>query len=99
MAFFLNRKNKLIGYRLICSGTAHQCIIDVKLLTSLALHTMASNVIIAHNHPSSILKPSKQDKEITEKIKSILALIDVTLLDHFIVTEKAYFSFVEDGLL
>jgi DNA repair protein RadC len=55
-------------------------------------------VIIAHNHPSGNLKPSAQDEIITKKVKEVLALIDVKLMDHFILTEDAYVSFAEEGL-
>ena len=99
VAFYLNRVNKLIGHRLIRSGTMTSCLIDVKLLVSLALHTMATSVIIAHNHPSGTLKPSNQDIELTKKIKQILALIDVQLLDHLIISETGKLSLFEEGLL
>ena len=99
MAFFLNRTNRLIGYRLICSGTAHQCLIDVKFIACLALHTMASTVIIAHNHPSGRTEPSTADKIITEKIKAAVELIDVKLIEHIIVTNEGYYSFANEGEL
>ena len=99
MAFFLNRKNMLIGYRLICSGTSHQCFIDVKFLASLALHTMASSVILAHNHPSGRTEPSGADRVITEKIRLALELIDVKLIEHIIITEEGYYSFADEGKL
>ena len=89
----------LIGYRLICSGTSHQCFIDAKFLVSLALHTMASSVIMAHNHPSGRTEPSNADKVITEKIKLALELIDVKLIEHIIITEDGYYSFSDEGEL
>lgn len=97
MAFFFNRANRLIGYRVISTGTMNTCIVDVKLLVSLALHCLCESVIIAHNHPSGNLKPSAQDESITKKVKEALALIDVKLMDHFILTREAYVSFAEDG--
>lgn len=99
IAFFLNRANKLIGYRLISSGTMSTCLIDIKLLVSLALHNMSSSVIIAHNHPSRALKPSNPDIEFTKKIKQALALIDVQLLDHLIISEVGKLSMFDEGLL
>jgi DNA repair protein RadC len=83
MAFFLNRRNQLIGYRLICSGNTYQCFVDNKLLASIALHTMACTVILAHNHPSGNLTPSDQDEVITQKTKAALELIEVKLLDKY----------------
>jgi DNA repair protein RadC len=97
MAFFLNRAGRLIGYRLICTGTTTQCLMDSKLIVSLALHTMACSVIIAHNHPSGKLEPSDMDIKITKKIKAALDLIDVKLLDHFIIMQNGYYSFAVEG--
>lgn len=99
MAFFLNNRNKLIGYRLISSGTSSQCNIDIKFLVSLALHTMSSFIILAHNHPSGELEASNQDKDVTLKVMKALALIDVTLLDHIIICGGGYCSFSEKGYL
>jgi DNA repair protein RadC len=57
---------------------------------------MACSVIIAHNHPSGKLEPSDIDIKVTKKIKAALDLIDVKLLDHFIVTESGYYSFAAE---
>jgi DNA repair protein RadC len=99
MAFYLNSANRLIGYKLINTGSMTQCSIDIKLVVSLALHSMSTAVILAHNHPSGSLKPSQQDEMVTTRIKSALQLIDVRLLDHFIITDCSYLSFQEQGLI
>ena len=99
MALYLNRNNKLIGYRLISTGTMTACIVDIKLLVCLALHSMASAVIIAHNHPSGSLTASQQDENITFKVKQALELIDVKLFDHLIISNDSFLSFAEEGLL
>ena len=99
MAVYLNTVNKVIGYRWISVGTMKATVVDIKLLVSLALHSMASSVIIAHNHPSGNLQASSQDRAITDKIKGALELIDVKLLDHLIVTEDGYSSFADEGFL
>jgi DNA repair protein RadC len=98
MAFFLNRNNRLIGYKLISTGTMKSCVVDIKLLVGMALVSQSEQVIIAHNHPSGNLNKSTQDEAITKKIKEALALIDVKLIDHFIVTDNGYLSFAEEGL-
>ncbi|HEY8733924.1 MAG TPA: JAB domain-containing protein [Puia sp.] len=92
MALFFNNGNQLISYRLLSTGNIRGTIIDVQLLVCLALHTMASKVIVVHNHPSGKLEVSKSDIEITKKIKSALKLIDVLLIDHLIITEDFYLS-------
>jgi DNA repair protein RadC len=73
------------------------CLIDISLLVSLALHCMASNVIIAHNHPTGNLKTSKSDEQITKQILEALKLIDVKLLDHLIISDKGYLSIMDEG--
>ena len=98
-ALFFNQSKKMIGWKVISTGNMTTCIVDIKLLVSLALHCMATHVVIVHNHPSGNLKPSESDESITKKIKDALKLIDVQLQDHFIITENGYFSFNDEGLL
>jgi DNA repair protein RadC len=64
-----------------------------------ALHLNAANVMLAHNHPSGDATPSAADTVLTRQLKSALALIDVTVLDHFIVTRNAVVSMAEQGLM
>lgn len=98
MAFYFNRRHKLISYRIISTGTMDKCLVDIKLICSLALQTMACVVIVAHNHPSGNLKPSQQDLAITTQIKDALKLFDIELLDHLIISESGYLSIREEGL-
>jgi DNA repair protein RadC len=93
VAFYFNRAGKLIGHRLISTGSMISCTIDTKLIVSLALHSMACSVIIGHNHPSGVLIPSDADKDFTRQLKAALSLIDVNLLDSFIITERGFLSF------
>jgi DNA repair protein RadC len=97
VAVFLNNTNKIIGYRVISTGTMKMCLVDIKLLASLALHTMCTAVILAHNHPSGNLVASRQDEAMTLKVKDTLQLIDVKLIDHLIITEINYYSFGKEG--
>ncbi len=100
MALYFNNASQLISYRLISTGNIRGTIIDVQLLVCLALHTMASKVIVVHNHPSGNLEASKSDVKITKQIKSALELIDVLLLDHLIIiTEDFYLSMHGRGLV
>jgi DNA repair protein RadC len=98
-ALFFNQSKKMIGWRVISTGTMTKCIVDIKLLVSLALHCMATHVVIVHNHPSGNLKTSDSDETITKTIKDALKLIDVQLQDHFIISENGYYSFSDEGLL
>ena len=73
--------------------------VDAKLVFSVALKCNASSIIIAHNHPSSNLNPSEADKSLTKKLKSAGQFLDITLLDHLIITKDGYYSFSDDGLM
>jgi DNA repair protein RadC len=99
MALYFNNADQLISYRLISTGNIRETIIDVQLLVCLALHTMASKVIVVHNHPSGKLEASKSDIKITKQIKEALELIDVLLLDHLIITDNCYLSMNARGLI
>jgi DNA repair protein RadC len=99
MAFFFNGRNKVIGYRIMCTGSMESCVLDIRLLASLALHSLASFVILAHNHPSGILKASFNDIRTTSQIKKALKLIDVKLMDHLIISESGWVSMKAEGLL
>jgi DNA repair protein RadC len=99
LAVFMNRTGQVIGYRLLNTGNISHCEIDTRLLVSLALHCMASSVIIAHNQPSGNLTPSEADKTLTKKVSDALTLIDVTLLDHLIISKVNWLSMSSKGLL
>jgi len=95
----LNRANQVIKEEFISKGGITGTIVDVRLICKSAIENNASGIIIAHNHPSGQIIPSKQDKEITIKLKSALILFDVSLLDHLIIGDLNYFSFADENLL
>jgi DNA repair protein RadC len=100
VALYLNRAMRLIGYRLISTGSGAGTVLDIRLVVSIALHTMAANVILAHNHPSLNLLPSNQDNSITFKLKSALEMIDSKLSDHIIIgCHNDFLSYADNGLL
>jgi DNA repair protein RadC len=99
MALYFNNASQLISYRLISTGNIRGTIIDVQLMVSLALHTMAYKVILVHNHPSGKLEASEKDIKITKQVKAALELIEVLLLDHLIITEDCYLSMQAHGLI
>lgn len=98
IVLYLNRANKVIGYYRHSTGGVNSTIMDVKLIVSTALKSLSSGIIIAHNHPSGNLKPSEQDIAITNTIKKAVAAVDVSLLDHIIITKDGYYSFADEGL-
>ena len=74
-------------------------LVDVRLVLKTALEVSATGLILAHNHPSGTLKPSEADKQITNKLKIAAQSLDIKVLDHLIITEKAYFSFADETIL
>ncbi|SMP27649.1 RadC family protein [Chryseobacterium profundimaris] len=98
-AIFLNRSNKVIHFAQLTQGGINQSIVDIRVLFKTALDHFSTGIIIAHNHPSGSLQPSREDIEITGKIKTAGETMNIQLLDHLIITQNSYFSFSDDGLL
>ncbi len=96
---FLNKSNKILGQQQISKGGIASTIIDVKIILKSALESLASSIILAHNHPSGNTLPSDSDKKITQKLIDSASLIDVEILDHIILGDDKYFSFADKGLL
>ena len=95
----LNRANTVLGIYPLSKGGVSGTMVDIKLLLASAIKANASSIIVAHNHPSGNLKPSENDTRLTRKIKDGAKLLDVTLLDHLIVTKDSYYSFSDEGNL
>lgn len=101
-SFFIlmfNTGLKTIGYAKISQGGVSMTVVDLKILAKYAIDSLASSVIIAHNHPSGTLIPSDEDRILTGKIKDGLKLFNIDVLDHIILTKESYFSFAEEGLI
>jgi DNA repair protein RadC len=99
VVLYLNRGNKVLGSYQLSKGGLTGTVADVRLILSVALKTLASGLILAHNHPSGNLKPSEADIGLTKKIKQSAKLMDIELLDHIIISNEGYYSFVDDGIL
>jgi DNA repair protein RadC len=95
----LNRANQVVKEEYISRGGIAVTVVDVRLICKSALENTASGIIIAHNHPSGQVNPSENDKEITKKLKEALKILEISLLDHLIIGDKAYFSFADEGYL
>ena len=83
--------------RLSVGGITHT-VVDIRLLLKTALEQGAVSMILIHNHPSGSLTPSKEDIQLTQRVKEAGQLLDIRLLDHVIITEKNYRSLAEEGL-
>lgn len=95
----LNRKNKVLGICSLAKGGITSCVVDVRIILSIALKTLSTGIILIHNHPSGSLNPSRDDKQITEQLKKSCEIMGIELLDHLIITNNGYFSFADEGLL
>lgn len=95
----LNRTNKVLGIYSLAKGGITACVVDVRIILSVALKTLATGIIMVHNHPSGNLKPSQDDLNITKKLKEACNILDIALIDHLIITKDDYFSFADEGLL
>lgn len=95
---FLDSKHRVIEYEELFRGTIDAASVHPREIIRQVLHHNAAAIVLSHNHPSGIPEPSQADIAITQKIKSSLEIIDVRLLDHFIIGDKVV-SFAEKGLL
>ena len=95
---FLDNQHRLIAFEELFRGTIDGASVHPREVVKRVLHHNAAAVILVHNHPSGASEPSHADRNITEELKSALALIDVRILDHFVVGERVT-SFTESNLL
>jgi DNA repair protein RadC len=95
---YLNNSNKVISKSQLSKGGITGTLVDVRLVFKTALEMGATGLILCHNHPSGTLIPSDADKQITRKLKSAGDSLEIKVLDHLIVTEANYFSFVDEGI-
>ena len=99
IAVFINRANNTVGYYRVGVGGMTSVVVDIRLLFRAALECGATGMIVAHNHPSGNLKPSREDDKITLKIKEAGTMLDIMLMDHLILTSDKdnYYSYADDG--
>jgi DNA repair protein RadC len=96
---FLDNRHRLLAFEEIFRGTIDGASVHPREVIRQALQHNAASVIVAHNHPSGVVEPSAADELVTQRLKAAVALVDVRLLDHFIVGDGHCFSFAEHGLL
>jgi DNA repair protein RadC len=99
MVLFLDAQNRLHAAEELFNGTLTQTSVYPREVVKRAIHHNAASVIFAHNHPSGVAQQSAADELITQQLKQALALVDVRVLDHFIVAGNQTLSFAERGLL
>lgn len=96
---YLNRANKINHFEIISEGGITGTVADPRIILRRALEEDAVNLILCHNHPSGSLKPSRADEQLTSKIKEAARFLDITVLDHIIVSDDGFYSFADEGLL
>ncbi|MGZ8251084.1 MAG: RadC family protein [Methylophilaceae bacterium] len=99
MVLFLDAQNRVLAQEAMFEGTLTQTSVYPREVVKRALHHNAASVIFAHNHPSGVAQQSRADEMLTTALKQALALVDVRVLDHFIVAGNNTLSFAERGLL
>jgi DNA repair protein RadC len=97
----LNRANITQGFAKISQGGTAGTVADIKIIAKYAVDSLSSAIILAHNHPSGNSTPSESDKLLTLKAINAMKLLDITVLDHIIITPDPanYFSFADNGLI
>ena len=95
---FLNNSNKILFKTQLSKGGMTGTLVDVRIIFKLAFEQNATAIILTHNHPSGKLQASDADIQITKKIKTAGQQLDIPVLDHIIITETSYYSFVDEGI-
>ncbi len=95
----LNTANKSLGYSKVSTGGVSGTLVDIKIIFQTALMGNASAFIIAHNHPSGNLKPSRADINLTKKIQAAGDIMEIKLLDHLILTKEGFMSMADEGII
>jgi DNA repair protein RadC len=99
LGVFLDAQNRALAVEELFRGTLTQTSVFPREIVKRALHYNAAAVIFAHNHPSGVAEPSRADEALTQTLKHTLALVDVKVLDHFVIGGDAAMSFAERGLI
>ena len=99
MVAYLNHGNKIIKAERISIGSITNTIADPKVIFKKALLKESTAIMLCHNHPSGVARPSSEDKQLTQKLVKAGKILDILVLDHLIIGENSYFSFAENGLM
>lgn len=99
MLVLLDAKRHIVNESVLSTGTSNSTLISPRDICIKAMRNEASYIVILHNHPSGDPTPSKQDVLVTQKIKEVSELVEIPLLDHIIIGDNRYTSFIQKGLL
>ncbi|CAM4211986.1 RadC family protein [Zobellia nedashkovskayae] len=96
---YLSNANKVLYSAQLSKGGLTGTLVDVRIVMRQALEQGAVGLILSHNHPSGTLRPSEEDRKVTQKLKRAAAALDIKVLDHLIITQNDYYSFADEGIL
>lgn len=96
---FLNRANKVVENIQISKGGLTATVVDIRLIMKEGIQSLASAMVLCHNHPSGNTQPSDDDDQITKRLKEAGHIMDIRLLDHIIVCDNSYYSYMDTGRL
>lgn len=99
MVLFLDRIHRLIKSEVMFQGSVSEISVSIREIIRQALKLNASAIIIGHNHPTGNVEPSDADRHITKRLKEVCELMEIKLLDHFIVSGSASFCFTDNHLM
>lgn len=94
----MNNAGNAMGYAKISQGGICKTVVDVRIVAKYAVETLASSVILVHNHPSGNIRASKDDKELVNRLRQALEVLNVKLHDSIIITEDSYLSMSDEGI-
>lgn len=96
---YLNTGNRIIHFDTISQGGVSSTVVEPRQIMKKALQEDAAHLILCHNHPSGNTQPSAADKLLTKRIQNAANLLEISIVDHIIVSEEGYFSFADEGIL
>lgn len=99
VALYLNVRNREIACETVSIGTLTASLIHPREVFGPAIATLAAGLVLAHNHPSGDPSPSREDRDITQRLSRAGGILGIPLIDHVIISESGYFSFREHGLV
>lgn len=98
-AVLINRAGRVIESVMVSKGGTAATTVDVKIILKAAIQSLASAIILCHNHPSGTCKPSREDELSTQRVKEAAKLMNISVVDHIIVCDNTYYSFADHGML
>jgi DNA repair protein RadC len=98
-AVYIDTGNNILCHQIIGIGAISAAMADIRIIISTALKTLATKIILCHNHPSGNLKASNADIKLTKEIKNAALFFNIEVIDHIILTKESYYSFADDCIL